>query len=249
MTQQIPWTRVLIEGVVIVGSILLAFGIDAWWETQQEEGTARDYVVRIEADLRETRANIDQSVAQYANVLAHSRAILPILNGAEALPQDTLGFLASALQASRITEPIVARSAYDDLISTGNLRIIRDDALRYELSRFYANVGVQLDPVDYEGDQKPYRAVVRSTIPLDVQLLIRERCLDSEPLTCAAEDVPEGLGDVARSLTAEPGLVRMLTFSMQAKATRIGFVLDRGGFSGGFGVVARNIDELLELVR
>jgi hypothetical protein len=28
----IPWLRVLLEGVVIVGSILLAFGIDAWWE-------------------------------------------------------------------------------------------------------------------------------------------------------------------------------------------------------------------------
>ena len=31
---QIPWLRVFIEGVVIVGSILLAFGVDAWWEGQ-----------------------------------------------------------------------------------------------------------------------------------------------------------------------------------------------------------------------
>ena len=30
-TRQIPWLRVCVEGVVIVGSILLAFGIDAWW--------------------------------------------------------------------------------------------------------------------------------------------------------------------------------------------------------------------------
>ncbi len=29
MKPQIPWLRVLVEGVVIVGSILLAFGIDA----------------------------------------------------------------------------------------------------------------------------------------------------------------------------------------------------------------------------
>ena len=26
----IPWLRVFVEGVVIVGSILLAFGIEAW---------------------------------------------------------------------------------------------------------------------------------------------------------------------------------------------------------------------------
>jgi len=28
-SRQIPWLRVLVEGVVIVGSILLAFGIEA----------------------------------------------------------------------------------------------------------------------------------------------------------------------------------------------------------------------------
>ena len=32
MTRQIPWLRVFVEGVVIVGTILLAFGIDAVWE-------------------------------------------------------------------------------------------------------------------------------------------------------------------------------------------------------------------------
>ncbi len=32
MTKQIPWRRVFVEGVVIVGSILLAFGIQAWWD-------------------------------------------------------------------------------------------------------------------------------------------------------------------------------------------------------------------------
>jgi len=33
---QIPWLGVFVEGVVIVGSILLAFGIDAWWDGRQE---------------------------------------------------------------------------------------------------------------------------------------------------------------------------------------------------------------------
>jgi hypothetical protein len=32
LTRQILWLRVFAEGVVIVGSILLAFGIGLWWE-------------------------------------------------------------------------------------------------------------------------------------------------------------------------------------------------------------------------
>ena len=34
MKGQIPWSRVLVEGVVIVLSILLAFGIEAGWESR-----------------------------------------------------------------------------------------------------------------------------------------------------------------------------------------------------------------------
>ena len=36
MNRTIPWLRVAIEGLVIVSSILLAFGIDAWWDERQE---------------------------------------------------------------------------------------------------------------------------------------------------------------------------------------------------------------------
>jgi hypothetical protein len=45
---QIPWLRVVVEGVVIVGSILLAFGIDAWWD----ERTVRNDVAEALAAVR-----------------------------------------------------------------------------------------------------------------------------------------------------------------------------------------------------
>jgi hypothetical protein len=36
VTRSIPWPRILAEGGAIVVSILLAFGIQAWWEGAQE---------------------------------------------------------------------------------------------------------------------------------------------------------------------------------------------------------------------
>ncbi len=55
MKTQIPWLRVFVEGVVIVASILLAFGIEAWWEGVQERqeeqealrGLASDFAINI----------------------------------------------------------------------------------------------------------------------------------------------------------------------------------------------------------
>ncbi len=50
-TRSIPWPRILVEGVVIVGSILLAFGIDAWWDGVQERALELEYAERLRADL------------------------------------------------------------------------------------------------------------------------------------------------------------------------------------------------------
>ena len=48
----IPWLRVFVEGVVIVGSILLAFGIDAWWEGRQERAEEQQLLTNLQQELR-----------------------------------------------------------------------------------------------------------------------------------------------------------------------------------------------------
>ncbi len=53
MKAQIPWLRVFVEGVVIVGSILLAFGLQAWWDESQERGEERALLQEIRTTLSE----------------------------------------------------------------------------------------------------------------------------------------------------------------------------------------------------
>ena len=48
---QMPWLRVFVEGVVIVGSILLAFGIDAAWEGVHEREDERASLELLSRDL------------------------------------------------------------------------------------------------------------------------------------------------------------------------------------------------------
>ena len=36
-SQDVPWKRLTAEGMAIIVSILLAFGIDAWWEDRQQQ--------------------------------------------------------------------------------------------------------------------------------------------------------------------------------------------------------------------
>jgi len=50
-TRQIPWARIVAEGVAIVVSILLAFGIQAWWDGRQDRELERRLLEGIFADL------------------------------------------------------------------------------------------------------------------------------------------------------------------------------------------------------
>jgi hypothetical protein len=48
--QDIPWKRLFVEGTAIVVSILLAFGIDAWWQDRQirkEEHAKMVYEIHV----------------------------------------------------------------------------------------------------------------------------------------------------------------------------------------------------------
>ena len=51
-TGGIPWSRYLVEGGVIVGSILLAFAIDAWWEDRSEQALEREFLVNTLDSIR-----------------------------------------------------------------------------------------------------------------------------------------------------------------------------------------------------
>lgn len=54
-----PWKGRLTEGLVIVVSILLAFGIDAWWDESREQRETRELVEALEPELSDMLAQIE----------------------------------------------------------------------------------------------------------------------------------------------------------------------------------------------
>jgi len=75
-TDRIPWRRVLVEGVVIVGSILLAFGIEAWWDSIQERSAEEAHLVALESDLTESLRLMEVSDTGVANSRSSLRRLV-----------------------------------------------------------------------------------------------------------------------------------------------------------------------------
>jgi len=137
--QKLPWLRVMIEGGVIVASILLAFGIDTWWDERQLE---REVVQELQSVGRELRQNQELLAFQLdimRRMVQGGDEVLALLDAnlaPEYVPMpDTLGFLVT----TTVTFD-ASLGALDALIASGRLAAVADPELRLRLSGLRALV-------------------------------------------------------------------------------------------------------------
>lgn len=125
----------VVEGLAIVLSILLAFAIDAWWDERQERAEEREV---LESLYVEFEANRDEAASV---VLLHEISVQSVATLMELRQDEILALSAEEVErhirffASPRTFDAV-RGSVDALTSSGKLGILRDRELREALTTF-----------------------------------------------------------------------------------------------------------------
>lgn len=85
MSRRVPWLRVSGEALVIVVSILLAFGLQAWWEGLTDRRTERTVLSELHTSLSEDLEQLELRLdrlqgieTRVARLLAHLEAGAPL---------------------------------------------------------------------------------------------------------------------------------------------------------------------------
>lgn len=129
----INWRRVFLEAVVIVGSILVAFGIDAGWSERQERAAERAAIGQLSADFAVNAARLDTIRAIHEAALAASYQILALAGlGGDAEGTRVTGELVRNAFRVWTYDPVLG--GINSLIQSGNLGILRNDALRVAIA-------------------------------------------------------------------------------------------------------------------
>ncbi len=120
LKRSVYWNRLLIEGLVIVVSILLAFTIDAWWDQQREARDAKDQVARVVAELR---ANVAILEFQDQSLDYSTRAAKEFLSmmGPDAEPVSTQEIGSIMNRIYGVPTLSLSRSATQNFLSSGQL--------------------------------------------------------------------------------------------------------------------------------
>ena len=132
MNNRIPWGRVLLEGAVIVFSILLAFAIDAWWAEVGERKEEQLALVGLNTDFEGYLLDLAR-IREGNEKRVESTRVLVSLAGPR--PENVNGEIVQ----DHLGRVIVYRSiilpagTLSSLLETDGLALISDSTLRYEL--------------------------------------------------------------------------------------------------------------------
>jgi hypothetical protein len=159
------WTAVALEFVIVLSGVVIGFQITAWNGARQERELERSYYHQLIVDLEADQATARRGVAATDAGDRHAETLLALIDtGAEAGTGDS-DLIRAVLAAGYAFLPRATRGTYDELISTGHLRLIRDEGLKRDLSRYYERMesARQWDEL-VRVEQSAYRAAVRGLL-------------------------------------------------------------------------------------
>jgi len=191
--RRIPWARVLTEGVVIVASILLALGMDAWWSERDADREAHRELAVVLVELHEARAEIEL-MGFWHDRLGHGMASLAeaLEAGRQALVVVDDTVLAGAVLFPVTDPPLTILEAF---LGSGHLERLGDTKLRRRLAAWRAQVDDQRNDEfrarNFEDSEfAPY-------LRTEVEMAIAQNAATS--LWLAGRDsVPPGVGEPVR---------------------------------------------------
>lgn len=146
--RSIPWSRFIGEFLVIVFGVLAALAVDSWRDRQQESALGRAYLGALLRDLTVDSAMLASTDENLQRKRASLDLLLEVSWGAADIGPDSVGrlLLPSAVLGWRMPAPQVA--AYEELVSTGALRLISDQDLRSQIVLYYEDWERQLERLD-----------------------------------------------------------------------------------------------------
>ena len=139
-TNPIPWKRIVAEAIAIVGSILIAFALDAWWDGRSERVQETALLTALEEDFAVAAANLEITKAGH---IAEEQSSKELIDYGELgrIPVDhraRIDTLVSTQFSRRIFDPPMG--TVQSILGSGRIDLITNPGLITELTRWSSAV-------------------------------------------------------------------------------------------------------------
>lgn len=159
------------EIVLVVIGILIALQVNNWNEIRIAKKDSQNYHDRLIEDFLSEKLILKERLDYYILVQDHAKKVVyDLINHPDSLGEK---FIINAYQASQQWKYRNVRDTYDELISTGSIKLIPNQYLRKRIGGYYDETDIYLQVWYAEMD---YRELARRLIPFEVQKKIQQAC-------------------------------------------------------------------------
>jgi len=137
------WRLALGELVIVALGVMIALWADQAMQGRQEAAMAVSYLERLQTDIRADVVALKFSSNQARNRLAITRKVDAWVHDPDAAP-DPDALVMNAHYAGVTFSPTISRFTIEELKSTGDLRLLENQALKREVADYYNQISLQV---------------------------------------------------------------------------------------------------------
>ena len=155
------------EIVLVVVGILIALAINNWNEQKKNDEAESEYYCRILQDLELDKQKINEIIATYDNRIRVSKEILLELDSGK----NDKNFLLNKFLIAFRGEAFVPRNVtFQDMVSSGNIRLIKDSEIKNSLIQFYSELENKVSHLQQNSDENSKQAfsLINSSIEFGI---------------------------------------------------------------------------------
>ena len=138
----------LTEVALIILGVLAALGLQGWWEGRQERISLVSHLVALQQEVLQNDAAIDSYLQTYSQDIERLDQVLTMLADSSPLPLPD-GFERTVGRVYFINDPQLSLNAYEDIVSSGSLRLVDSAALRKSIAD-YVDLANSADTIEQE---------------------------------------------------------------------------------------------------
>lgn len=146
------WQLAIGELVIVALGVLIALWADQWMQDRQDRSVAVAYLERLQVDIRADMKALQFSAEQARNRLALTKQVDAWLQDPDADPDPDLLVL-NVHFAGVVFPPTISKFTVEELKSTGDLRLLTNEALKRRIADYYKQVALQIEQWGTWGDE------------------------------------------------------------------------------------------------
>lgn len=154
------WPEYLIESIVIVASILGAYALDNWNDERLDRQKEKQIVRQLIEDYQSNLAQLEQKITMRNDIIRAGNYILNAIDQKNDGSMDSLTYHMGLLIVDPTFDPID-----NDLIATGNIRLLQNEKLRRLLSSWSSDIIAvkEIEQLWREAANREYRPFLTKT--------------------------------------------------------------------------------------